>query len=66
MAIENLLSADRLNGLFEGAAELQANKTLMFSTVAELMPVNAMNKKRRNHVSTARVPGKPYVQVGTR
>ena len=36
-AIENVLSADRLNGLFEDAAVLQENKTLMFSTVADIM-----------------------------
>jgi len=36
-AMENVLSAERLNGLFEATAERQENKELMFSTVAELM-----------------------------
>jgi IS4 transposase len=36
-AMENILSADRLNGLFEEAAQLQENRTLMFSTVADIM-----------------------------
>lgn len=35
--MENTLSEERLNGLFERTAERQANKELMFSTVAELM-----------------------------
>ncbi len=36
-AMENVLSAERLDGLFEEAAERQANRQLMFSTVAEMM-----------------------------
>lgn len=35
--LENVLSADRLNSIFEKHAERQSNKTLMFSTVAEIM-----------------------------
>jgi hypothetical protein len=35
--MENVLSARRLNVLFEGAAERQENKRLMFSTVADIM-----------------------------
>ena len=37
MAMENILSAERLDSLFENAAERQENKALMFSTVAEIM-----------------------------
>jgi hypothetical protein len=36
-AMENVLSEERLNGLFEATAERQENKELMFSTVADLM-----------------------------
>lgn len=35
--LENVLSADRLNSIFEKHAERQMNKTLMFSTVADIM-----------------------------
>jgi hypothetical protein len=35
--LENALSSDRLNFIFEKHAENQSNKTLMFSTVAEIM-----------------------------
>ena len=35
--LENVLSVDRLNSLFEKYAERQSNKTLMFSTVADIM-----------------------------
>jgi hypothetical protein len=35
--IENVLSEDRLDRLFEETAELQQNKKLMFSTVADIM-----------------------------
>lgn len=35
--LENVLSADRLNSIFDEHAERQTNKTLMFSTVAEIM-----------------------------
>ena len=37
IALENALSSDRLNSIFEKHAERQSNKTLMFSTVAEMM-----------------------------
>ena len=36
-AMENVLSAERLDALFEDAAERQENKELMFSTVADIM-----------------------------
>jgi hypothetical protein len=36
-AMENVLAAERLNALFETTAERQENKTLLFSTVADLM-----------------------------
>jgi hypothetical protein len=36
-AMENILSAERLDALFEGSAQRQANKRLMFSTVADIM-----------------------------
>lgn len=36
-AMENVLSAERLDALFEDAAEHQENKELMFSTVADIM-----------------------------
>jgi hypothetical protein len=36
-AMENVLSAERLDSLFEGAAERQQNKQLMFSAVADIM-----------------------------
>lgn len=36
-AMENALSAERLDTLFEDAAERQENKQLLFSTVADLM-----------------------------
>lgn len=36
-AMENVLSAERLDALFEDAAEQQENKELMFSTVADIM-----------------------------
>lgn len=36
-ALENVFAADRLDAIFEGAAERQANKKLMFSTVADMM-----------------------------
>jgi hypothetical protein len=36
-AMENVLSAERLDALFEDAAERQQNKRLMFSTVADMM-----------------------------
>jgi hypothetical protein len=35
--MENVLSAERLNALFERAADQQENKCLMFSTVADIM-----------------------------
>src|SRR5690348_10991066 len=35
--LENVLSVDGLNSLFEKYAERQSNKTLMFSTVADIM-----------------------------
>lgn len=35
--IENVLSAERLDALFEKAADRQENKRLMFSTVADIM-----------------------------
>jgi hypothetical protein len=35
-AMENVLAAERLDALFETTANRQANKTLMFSTVADL------------------------------
>jgi hypothetical protein len=35
--MENVLSAERLNALFDRAADQQENKRLMFSTVADLM-----------------------------
>lgn len=37
MAMENVLSAERLDALFQDAAERQENKRLMFSTVADIM-----------------------------
>ena len=37
VAMENILSAERLNSVFESAATRQENKELMFSTVAEIM-----------------------------
>lgn len=37
VAMENVLSAERLDTLFEEAADRQKNKRLMFSTVAEIM-----------------------------
>jgi len=36
-AMENVLAAGRLDALFEDAAQRQENKTLLFSTVADLM-----------------------------
>jgi len=36
-AMENVLSAERLNALFEDAAQRQKNKRLMFATVADMM-----------------------------
>lgn len=36
-AMENVLSAERLDALFERTASRQMNKTLMFSTVADVM-----------------------------
>jgi Transposase DDE domain len=36
-AMENVLSAERLDALFEQAADRQENKRLMFSTVADIM-----------------------------
>jgi hypothetical protein len=36
-AMENVLSAERLDALFEEAADRQENKRLMFSTVADIM-----------------------------
>lgn len=36
-AMENVLAAERLDALFEDAADRQENKTLLFSTVADLM-----------------------------
>src|SRR5438034_8550008 len=36
-AMENVLAAERLDALFEAAADRQENKTLLFSTVADLM-----------------------------
>jgi len=35
--MENILSAERLNALFEKSAEKQRNKQLMFATVADIM-----------------------------
>lgn len=35
--MENILSAERLDALFESSAEKQRNKELMFSTVADIM-----------------------------
>lgn len=35
--LENSLSADRLNSIFDRHAERQSNKSLMFATVAEIM-----------------------------
>jgi len=35
--LENVLSADRVNSIFEENAERQSNETLMFSTVADIM-----------------------------
>ena len=36
-AMENVLAAERLDALFEDAAQRQENKTLLFSTVADVM-----------------------------
>jgi hypothetical protein len=36
-AMENVLSAERLDAMFEDSAERQTNKRLLFSTVADLM-----------------------------
>jgi hypothetical protein len=35
--LENVLSPDRVNSIFENNAERQSNQTLMFSTVADIM-----------------------------
>lgn len=40
--LENVFAEERLNALFESAAQLQANKTLMFSAVADLMGLVAL------------------------
>jgi len=37
IALENVLSAERLDSIFEDAAERQENKELLFSTVADIM-----------------------------
>jgi IS4 transposase len=40
--LENVFAEDRLNALFEDAAQLQSNKTLMFSAVADVMGLVAL------------------------
>jgi hypothetical protein len=37
VSLENILSEDRVNAIFERNAERQCNKTLLFSTVADIM-----------------------------
>lgn len=41
-ALENVLSAERLNALFDEVAERQENKELLFSTVADVMGLVAL------------------------
>jgi IS4 transposase len=49
--LENVFAAERLDRLFERTAQLQENKTLLFSTVADIMGLVALKIKPSVHAA---------------
>jgi IS4 transposase len=49
--LENVFAEERLNALFEDAAQLQENRTLMFSAVADMMGLVALKVHRTVHAA---------------
>ena len=49
--LENVFSAERLDRLFEKTAQLQENKTLLFSVVADIMGLVALKIKPSVHAA---------------
>jgi IS4 transposase len=61
--LENALSAERLDAVFEKHAERQSNQTLMFSTVAEIMGLVACRIHPSPHAAFQAQAGEIAVRV---